>query len=41
MTVLQNLPQSWRRALFLLPVLIVTLILATGLHNGAIPKPGM
>ena len=39
MTALQNLPQSWRRALLLLPVLIVTLILATGLHNGAIPKP--
>ncbi len=39
MAALQNLPQSWRRALLLLPVLIVTLILATGLHNGAIPKP--
>jgi hypothetical protein len=39
MTALQNLPQSWRRLVFLLPVLVVTLILATGLYNGSIPKP--
>lgn len=39
MTALQNLPQSWRRALFLLPVLVITLVLATGLYNGSIPKP--
>ena len=42
MSALQNLPQSWRRALFLLQVLIVTLLLLpTGLYNGAIPKPTM
>lgn len=41
MALLQNLPQAWRRALLLLPVLIVTLLLATGLHSGAIPKPVM
>jgi hypothetical protein len=39
MTVLQSLPQSWRRVIFLLPVLVMTLILATGLYNGSIPKP--
>ncbi|KAJ4288790.1 hypothetical protein N0V88_007326 [Collariella sp. IMI 366227] len=39
MTVLQNFPQSWRRLIFLLPVLVISLILATGLYNGAIPKP--
>lgn len=39
MTALQNLPQSWRRLVFLLPVLVVTLILATGLYNGSLPKP--
>ncbi len=39
MTALQNIPQSWRRAIFLVPVAIITLLLATGLYNGAIPKP--
>ncbi len=41
MSALQNLPQSLRRALFLLQVLIVTLLLPIGLYNGAIPKPTM
>jgi len=35
----QNLPHSWRRLVYLLPVFIVTLVLAAGLYNGAIPKP--
>ena len=39
MSALQNLPQSWRRLVFLLPVLVITLILATGLYNGSLPKP--
>jgi hypothetical protein len=39
MTALQSLPQSWRRVVFLLPVLVMMLILATGLYNGSIPKP--
>jgi hypothetical protein len=39
MAVLQNLPQSWRRLVFLLPVVVISLILATGLYNGSIPKP--
>ncbi|SPQ23515.1 aee1a434-95fe-40b3-8802-dd5a24d2d1e5 [Thermothielavioides terrestris] len=39
MAALHNLPQSWRRLVFLLPVLVITLILATGLYNGSIPKP--
>lgn len=39
MTALQNLPQAWRRLIFLLPVLVITLILATGLYNGSLPKP--
>lgn len=39
MSVLQNIPQSWRRLVFLVPVLIISLILATGLYNGSLPKP--
>ncbi|KAL2017428.1 hypothetical protein VTK56DRAFT_2084 [Thermocarpiscus australiensis] len=39
MSALQNFPQSWRRLVFLLPVLVITLILATGLYNGSLPKP--
>jgi hypothetical protein len=38
MTPLQNLPQSWRRVIFFLAIL-VTLFLATGFYNGLIPKP--
>lgn len=41
MSALQNLPQSWRRLVFLLPVLVVALILATGLYNGSLPNPRM
>ncbi|KAL2264341.1 hypothetical protein VTK26DRAFT_6584 [Humicola hyalothermophila] len=41
MTSLQNLPQSWRRTLFLLPVLVISLILVTGLYNGSLPKPSL
>ncbi|KAK4150436.1 hypothetical protein C8A00DRAFT_18028 [Chaetomidium leptoderma] len=39
MAAFHNLPQAWRRVVFLLPVLVITLILATGLYNGTIPKP--
>jgi hypothetical protein len=38
MAALQSLPQ-WRRVVFLLPVMVLMLILATGLYNGSIPKP--
>jgi hypothetical protein len=39
MTALQKLPAAWRRLVFLLPVLVLGSILATGLYNGSIPKP--
>ncbi|KAK0710282.1 hypothetical protein B0T26DRAFT_743378 [Lasiosphaeria miniovina] len=34
-----SVPQSWRRLLFLLPVLVIALGLATGLYSGSLPKP--
>ncbi|GAB1315333.1 hypothetical protein MFIFM68171_05543 [Madurella fahalii] len=39
MTTLQHFSQSWRRLVFLLPVLVILLILATGLYNGSLPRP--
>jgi hypothetical protein len=39
MTALQKLPAARRRLVLFLPVLVVSLILATGLYNGSIPKP--
>jgi hypothetical protein len=39
MTALQKLPAARRRLVLFLPVLVVSLILATGVYNGSIPKP--
>ncbi|KAK4643878.1 hypothetical protein QC763_404310 [Podospora pseudopauciseta] len=41
MAAFQNMPQAWRRLIFLIPVLIITLILASGLYTGSLPKPRM
>ncbi|KAK3349220.1 hypothetical protein B0T25DRAFT_237439 [Lasiosphaeria hispida] len=39
MTAISAIPQSWRRLLFLLPIVIISLVVTAGLLHGPIPRP--